>query len=189
MTSNGPDVALAVIYCKYEKPPVAFQTVTRILGSISAQVLRRATSLPRDVLDIYETRTGSEKPTPEQVKKMVLAAIRHVRGAYLVVDGLDELNPDVRTELLKALDNMENERIKTVVFSRFNINEIRHRSTHKNSVEISPERAEILDFLNDEIANNEKMQRRLQGDADIAEKIAQKIADKAGKSFVVTSVS
>jgi len=106
LLSHFSEPKVAYVYCDYRDK--TNQSLHNILGSILKQLLMITTNMPDAVVGMLESlqKRGNkvELHIVSHILKLAIPQL-NVAGPFLVIDALDELEPRVRLELLKALQS------------------------------------------------------------------------------------
>jgi hypothetical protein len=118
--SNGGSVAL--VYGSW--PERSKQTVACIIGSVLAQLYATNTvDIPGGMRQCYRHKTRDRReldPTQAELETWLTEfMMRTKKPPILILDGLDELEPMVRSDILQILHRSSPSRIKIFITSRF----------------------------------------------------------------------
>jgi Cdc6-like AAA superfamily ATPase len=123
----GFESHVALVYCSWTQRNE--QTFETIFGSILAQLY--LADIPRDVRDTYRCncRNGrSFNPSRAQLESWLERLTGSVqRAPVIVLDGLDELQPAVQSDVLNFLQSSSSSRLKVLITSRFLPDEVEVR--------------------------------------------------------------
>jgi hypothetical protein len=114
------NMAVVFMYCDYRDQ--ATQTTMSIMGSIAKQLLLQARSIPAEVWEMHKKLSKKQKPvdleTAQATIKLVLEQLERV---YICFDALDELQPDVRRQVLEFLGTVSGTTVRLFVTGRPNV--------------------------------------------------------------------
>lgn len=112
------DAGVAFYYCQYQA--LETQSLAGILGCLLSQLYVRGAdkiSVPAEVSDVFSTRS-KVSPTSDQLKRWLVQEVRSRERVLLLLDGLDEVNQDLREELLDSINLISEKNIQLLATSR-----------------------------------------------------------------------
>jgi hypothetical protein len=112
------DLAVAFVYCQHQARDV--QTLTSILGCLLSQLYGRGSEkpiIPTSVSNAYSSRPNVS-PTSAQLRQWLAQEAKSRRRTIILLDGLDEINQQLRDELLEALGFSHLSELQVFVTSR-----------------------------------------------------------------------
>jgi hypothetical protein len=99
------DEPITFIYCNYKRQ--SEQSAKHILSSILRQIVDIQSGVPKLVRDFYTSHTAKRTtPSLDEIKQVIEAVSKDLRGLTIVVDALDECETRARTEFLSALETL-----------------------------------------------------------------------------------
>jgi hypothetical protein len=110
---DGMNMALVFVYCDYQDQ--AIQTIISIMGSLATQLVSQARFIPWQVWKMHKP---IDVEAAQAIIKLVLEQFDHV---YICFDALDELQPDVRRQLLEFLKTVSGTSLRLFVTGRPNV--------------------------------------------------------------------
>jgi Cdc6-like AAA superfamily ATPase len=97
------DEPVTFIYCNYERQ--SEQTAKHMLFSILRQITDIQPGVPKLVQDFYTFHnTKRTTPSSDEIKQVVEAVSKNLRGLTIIVDALDECEIRARQEFLSAVE-------------------------------------------------------------------------------------
>ena len=101
ITRHGEE-SVAYMYCDYRDQ--TNQTVLNILGSLLRQLLITASYVPEAITTLLETiKKKDHRVELGDVSQMLKVLLPRLNRSFICLDALDELEPRIRFQLLKAL--------------------------------------------------------------------------------------
>jgi hypothetical protein len=114
------NMAVVFIYCDYRDEGI--QTFVNIMGSLAKQLLLRARSIPAAVWKIHEGMSKAQRPmNPKTAKEIIELVIQQFDRVYVCFDALDELQPDVRNQMLEFFKTVTGTTLRVFVTGRPNV--------------------------------------------------------------------
>jgi len=108
--AGGKDLAVAWLYCDYLAHQE--QSATAMLGAILKQLVSIG-EMPDDVRRIFRTRFSDRGLRLPDIVGMLKSTTALLPPVYICIDGLDELTPESRQELLESLHDISRESTST----------------------------------------------------------------------------
>lgn len=106
------------IYCNYKRQ--SEQSAKHMLSSILRQIIDTQIGVPKLVQDFYTSHTTKRTTASSDELRQVLEAVsKDLRGLTIIVDALDECNAHARHEFLSAIEMLRRQRgIRLLATSR-----------------------------------------------------------------------
>ncbi|TVY83735.1 Ankyrin repeat domain-containing protein [Lachnellula suecica] len=141
------DVGIAFLYCDYKTEKE--QSPEFFMASLLSQLLRRQSSLPAFIRDLYQ-KEKEDLPRPQDIKSALRIVVKTCSRVFIVVDALDECKEadSTRTELLDELFYLRDE-CGAALFttSRFHTKDVSSRFHGELGLDIRADDGDIEKFL------------------------------------------
>jgi len=158
LLSHYGDQQVAYIYCDYRDK--TNQNLLNIMGSILKQHLTATADIPDAIVSLLESlQKENKKVKIQDVSQMLKFAMPQTATHFLCIDALDELEPEARLELLKALQT-EFESTRVLLTGRPHVSEDVSRIIHidpADAIQITPNRVEVRAYLSHKIELDREM--------------------------------
>jgi hypothetical protein len=164
------------MYCDYRDQGI--QTIISIMGSLAKQLVSQARFIPAQVWELHKKLSKEQKPMDLQTTQVIIKLVlEQFDRVYVCFDALDELQPDVRRQILEFFKTVSGTTIRLFVTGRPNVeSELAHsladRPTTKIPIVANAEDIEI--YLSQRISQDlypEAMDETLQ--TQIKEKLIE----------------
>ena len=108
---NHPDIGIACLYANYKDQ--IDQTPVNILGSFLHQLLTTSSEpIPDEVTQkLYDIHRHRGKPGMEDNLALLRIRLHQLKCAFICIDAIDELAPEVQRQLLLILKELRNIRL------------------------------------------------------------------------------
>ena len=98
----GENIVVLFLYCDYQVQND--QSVVNIIGSLLSQIVLEAMQIPSVVQRTFGLkRRGRQALRLPDMVKLLIGTVSSFERVYICFDAVDELLPDNRSELLRAL--------------------------------------------------------------------------------------
>jgi len=98
----GGSIAVLSLYCDYQTQKD--QSAVNIIGSLLSQVALGAGRIPFEIQRTFELKQrGRQAPRLPDMLKLFVKTVSSIERVYICFDAIDELLPQNRSELLRAL--------------------------------------------------------------------------------------
>jgi len=98
----GENIAVLSLYCDYQTQKD--QSAVNIIGSLLSQVALGASQIPSEIQRTFELKQrGRQALRLSDMLKLFVKAVSSTERVYICFDAVDELLPENRSELLRAL--------------------------------------------------------------------------------------
>ena len=99
----GQNIAVLSLYCDYQAQKD--QSAVKMIGSLLRQVALRARGIPGEIRDAFKGagQSGDKGLRLPDMLKLFLNVISSSERVHICVDAVDELQPQDRSEFLRAL--------------------------------------------------------------------------------------
>ena len=181
LRSRCPNVAC--LYADYKDQNN--QTLVNILGTFLRQFLATTqTPMPDEVTNkLHDIQREGGKVGFQDNLALLRIQLHHLKCAFICIDAIDELDPDVRWKLLKELKELDTENTRTRIFltGREHVaSEVQKQFQipERNKVIISATRQDIEEFLNQKIQENRERDSAAMDDI-LAKAIVDTIIEKS----------
>jgi Cdc6-like AAA superfamily ATPase len=102
-TQHVADDPVTFIYCNYKRQ--SEQSAKHMLSSILRQIIDIQPGVPKLVQDFYTFHTTKRiTPSPDEIRKVLEAASKDLRGLTIIIDALVECETRARQEFLSAVE-------------------------------------------------------------------------------------
>jgi len=96
------NIVVLFLYCDYQVQKD--QSAVNIIGSLLSQIVLEATQIPSVIQRAFELKKrGRQALRVPDMLKLLVEAVSSIERVYICFDAVDELLPDNRSELLRAL--------------------------------------------------------------------------------------
>lgn len=152
------NTAVLSLYCDYRAQED--QSAVNIVGSLLSQVASRAMRIPVEIQSAFELkeRGGQSLRLPDMVK-LFAKTISSIERVYICFDGLDELLPQNRSELLRAvrqlIRNAPNMRLFLTGRPYIRRELDKHLTNEAYIIHIVPDRGDITRYVSQKIDDDD----------------------------------
>lgn len=149
-----PEVGIAYIYCDFQYIHEDRQKVSRLLSSITRQLVQSMSKIPPNIVKLFDNhRNKGTRPSTNEISGVLQSLTRHFQQVFIIVDALDELNDSNR--LLDEIFSLQKTGIVNFLSTARFIPEVMARFQDKPTQEIQASRQDVMSYLS---ASLEKMQ-------------------------------
>ena len=179
---SNPGTAVAFVYCDYKDP--ATQDLSNILGSLAQQFARQDEDSFTKLRDFHKAHNSGNQSDVKYDSDALSTLVKEVTlvfdSALIIVDGLDECgrNASVVVDALAALNEVDDSTIKTIFFSRDEI-EIRERLENYTKVSIAARSSDLKLYVGAEIEFRMRKKRLRLKDQSLKEYIIERLVEGA----------
>ena len=101
--TRGQNIAVIFLYCDYQAQKD--QSAVSMIGGLVRQAALRAPRIPSEIKSAFDEskRDGGDGPQLPDMVKLFIKVVGSIEVVYLCVDAVDEVLPQHRLELLRAL--------------------------------------------------------------------------------------
>ena len=100
--TSGENIAVLSLYCDYQTQKD--QSAVNIIGSLLSQVVLGAGQIPSEIRRTFELKKrGHQALRLPEMLKLFVKTVSLTERVYICFDAMDELLPENRSELLRAL--------------------------------------------------------------------------------------
>jgi hypothetical protein len=104
-TQHVADEPVTFVYCNYKRQ--SEQSAKHMLSSILRQIIDIQPGVPKLVQDFYTSHTEKRTtPSRDEIKQVIEAVSKDLRGLTIIVDALDECETRARQEFLSAVETL-----------------------------------------------------------------------------------
>jgi len=114
---TGANVAIAYVYCDFQVG--SEQSARSVLGSVLRQVVGALAPVPTEVRDAFESakrQVDACGPRLPEIVDMIVQSLPHLQKGFICIDGLDEFQPQQRSQLWVSLQRVVRECPNTRLF-------------------------------------------------------------------------
>ena len=152
-----PNVGIACLYADYKDQ--TNQTLAHILGSFLRQFLTTSPILiPDQVIEkLNDIKKRGGKPGREDILALLKRRLQQLKYAFICIDAVDELEPEVQQKLLDVLKNLGTNNTRLFLTGRGHIeSEVQKhfKVMQKYKINITASQQDIRDFLEQEIKDD-----------------------------------
>ena len=98
----GENILVLFLYCDYQAQKD--QSVVNMIGSLLSQIALGAAQIPSEIQRAFEMKKkGRQALRLPEMLKLLAKAVSSIERVYICFDAVDELLPENRSELLRAL--------------------------------------------------------------------------------------
>jgi hypothetical protein len=174
------------VYCNYQLR--SHQTAKNIIGSLLRQAVQQAGPIPNEIRVWFEdAKRLHSPPILSEMKSLLFSTFRHTkRRIYIVIDGLDELQPQ-SLEFLKILRDglAESSAPRIMVMSRPFPGFDGLRSSAPE-IEINAHEDDMRAFVNARISD--RLNRIISSDSALEEEIEESVIERSGGMYVLIRI-
>ena len=155
-----PQTAVAYFYFDFNDP--GKRDLASLMRSLIIQLSSQYDSIPKPLLDLYQSHQDGAKPAPDAALTQTFRDIvLTFHNVYIIFDALDESsNSEEVLEFIKTVQSWEFARLHLLATSR-QVAEIEETLndlvTDKLCLHDSKVNSDILDFIDDQLANDKKL--------------------------------
>jgi hypothetical protein len=114
------NIAIVFFYCDYWD--ISIQTVGNIMGSLAEQLLSQAHSMGQAVREMHTRMLKEESPISlKTAQEIIKPALQQFDRVYVCFDALDELQPDVRRQLMEFFTTVTGTSLRVFMTGRPNV--------------------------------------------------------------------
>ncbi|KAI5797832.1 hypothetical protein DFH27DRAFT_560422 [Peziza echinospora] len=184
------NVGVGCIYCTAVEKQT--YTVSNILLSLLQQFCGALSHGTKELESILvDLRWQNSLISMEEISELLAMVLKRLQGAYVCIDGLDELKPQTRRNILMCLAAQDLGNVKVFLTGRSEIQgEVRRifgsfgpEGGQETVVNFLSDTNDIRQYLKDKIAGDPHWNAEL--DKGFKEKIVNAIANRAGGVFLV----
>jgi len=176
----SPAVFVAVLYIKYDQHG---QNTCSLLGSVIKQILQDLSFIPSRVTDLYKLHSdGATAATAEELVNTILSILDQ-NELFLIVDGLDEYNEELRWNLLDNLEMLKS-KARIVIFSRF-MDRLQEELEGFAVFEMTANKDDIGNFIDQHIKVNRNLRRLIDNTPSLRADIKEAIVSTAAGMFLL----
>jgi len=174
------DVGVAYMYCFGQDQAV--QTAEALVGSLIKQMVLLKIedgNLPTVVEDLYRKTGLNGKPNLGVLVKVLKDITDLFDRAFIVADGVDELEKETSQKLLNcAHDMIPENRTKFLIASRPSAPRITKYLRHGFSIDVKASDADVRVYLTHQIRRNDNLEMLIGNDVEIRKKIIAEISQQ-----------
>jgi len=154
----GQNIAVLSLYCDYQAQ--RDQSAVNMIGSLLSQVASRAMQIPVEIQSAFESkeRGGQTLRLPDMLK-LFAKTISSIERVYICFDGVDELLPQNRSELLRALRQLSQDAPNSRLFltgrSYIRGELDKHLTKGAYIIHIVPDRGDIARYVSRKIDDDD----------------------------------
>ena len=186
---NDGDIGVAYIYCDYRQQRE--QTVANLVGAILRSLLMKRFAndvvLPDALSNVYKRHLSQRtRPSLGELSSLLLGELKFHERAYLVIDALDECpeGGGTRQSFLGVLRDLQRNNVSILLTSRFD-SSIQNEFGAGPSLTISADNYDIRKFIQYNLQRHRRLEKFIQRDPSIEEKIVQTIVQNAHGMFLM----
>src|SRR5436190_6106950 len=184
---NGTDIRIAYLYCDYKEQ--AIQTASNLVACLVKQLIGRPKRLPSLLEKLYKDygQQGG-RPTPEELKMLLVTLCNERECTYIVVDALDECDAThERKHVLPLLQTLPQGSTRLFVTSRPYNEDIQCLFESALQITIAAPESDIRRFVTEKMEEKQEFMQRIT--PELKERIISTISDRASGMWVPLSFS
>jgi hypothetical protein len=164
---------LAFVFCDHQEKPQA----SDINAGLAKQLAGQSATVHPELWDMYEDLgTVQRRPDVQQLESLLGSLCASFDRVFLIVDALDECTDRFeRRLLLTALDALQSDKVRIMVTSRPNLEDIQEHLRNRSCIEIAASDADVQKFLISKLRS--VLGRSLT--PELEEQVAQEIGTRA----------
>ena len=177
---NFQNVAVAYHYFDFRDQQC--QSAEAMLSSLLKQLASAKTELSYHVLELYRKFTRQQRqPKREDLEEVIMPVCKAFDRVFLVIDALDECNPERRRAVLEALKRLyEVQSISIFVTSRPYPGDVQKAFEPFPKIDIEARDPDIRKYVRREIDSNHNLDDT---DEELKEEIVVKMSQKARRMY------
>jgi ankyrin repeat domain-containing protein 50 len=156
----------------------------QLLGSLIQQLLFQQSTIPKDIIELYNSHIHSNTgPDLQELSTHLKLVVSLFTKVYIVVDALDECDESnrTRTSLLTQLENLE--KSVQLLFTSRPLGEI-ESLRDATQVKIRAQEDDMRKYLSDRIPHEHRLAELCRKHDGLEEEIVNKIISKADGMLV-----
>lgn len=156
------------------------QTPVRTIASLVKQLAYRLQYLPAEIEALYNRLvSGAKKPTLEELYGVLLAVSKSFTQVFLIIDALDECDPDdQRKDLLPLFHRIGKSGVNLFLTSRQHPEDVQESFQNIAKIELSAKEEDIRIYVQQKIDGSSRA-RRLVRQGKIEDKIISELVNCA----------
>jgi len=173
---DGSNRRLAYIYLDYKEAEK--QTPTNVLASLICQLAASAPTLPTKIAASYEVhKSRNTRPLFEEYAQLLYAIASECSKVFIVVDAVDECCEEWRGMLPKNLRHLQPH--ACVLLTSRDLPTIQRQLRDATRLEIQAKSGDIEGYLQDRLAESERIKSFAAKDPDLCSEITKSITNRA----------
>ena len=166
-------IGITFIYLRYHE---ADQTFDNVLSSLLRQLIEDSKNISPDLLSLYERhRDRKTSPTIDEISQALYTTIGSHKEVFCVIDALDECNDDLRSDLVKKMEQL-GPKLHVLITSRDMIAE---ELDQYQRLEIKAKKADIELFIEHQIRTNKNLRKVINKSPSLSYDIKRGVVDRA----------
>jgi hypothetical protein len=133
------------VFCDHQERPKA----SDIIAGLAKQLAAQSAIVHPELWDMYEELgTVQRRPDAQQLQSLFKSLCTSFDHVFLIVDALDEcMDRFERRLLITALDALRSDKVKIMITSRPNLEDIQHELHDRPRIEIVASDADVQKYL------------------------------------------
>ena len=174
-------VGVAIHYLRHND---ADKSMSNILGSVIRQLAQGLQNIPNPLIELYQ-RHAEKGTTPSfgEFKDVFLAVVDEFDEFYLVIDGLDECEEQLRWDLIDELMPLK-PKLRLLITSRY-IETIAEELAELDQFEIKANPGDIELFIDHQLQRNRHLRSMVQRSQKLRQDIKETIIKTAENMFLL----
>jgi hypothetical protein len=170
---SSTTTGLAFVFYDHQEKP----TASDIIACLAKQLAAQSATVHPKLWDMYEDLgTVQQRPDAQQSESLIKSLCANFDRVFLVVDALDECTDRFERRLLiTTLDALQSDKVKTMVTSRLNLENIQHQLQDRPRIDIAASDADVREYLVYKLRSG--LRRRLT--SGLEEQVTQEIVSRA----------
>jgi hypothetical protein len=168
----GNSPLVAYLYLSYTKS----YSLSELIGSVIRQIVKSDGKLSEDISQLWNACSkGGQRPTENELKDLLRKVVDATPGVYLVIDALDEGQPDLRLRLLEMLP--EHDKLSVLVTSRY-LDEFQDASRGFTTSNVRANNADLDLFIESTFDKRHRLREWEKEDVDVRTKVKYHVKSK-----------
>lgn len=168
-----------MIYCDFRHNDQ--QTIKNILGSLLRQAVQQSGPIPIEVRDSFErAQSSNAAPTLEVVKTLLFSTFRRAkRSIYIIIDGLDELQPNSWRVIDVLRDGLAGSTAPKIMVTSRHLDSLTKQRAITPTIEIRATDTDLQALIKASLTHNSRLGRFIRLDSALKEEIEESVAKKS----------
>lgn len=173
---SGQNVGLAFAYCHYKERDT--QTLANLIASLVQQLVQCLSTIPDQVRTLYtQHNSKNTRPSGEEFLRILQLLVARFSHVYVVVDALDECNPETRSKFIKKLQ--ESPASLHLLCTSRDLGDLQEAFSEASRLDIRASDADITRYLEAQIWQVPKLVKFCTKAGDLQSSIIDKLVEKA----------
>ncbi|KAK6540680.1 hypothetical protein TWF694_008073 [Orbilia ellipsospora] len=178
-------IAVAYFYFDFSNKGIDARNFTR---SLLKQLVIQCPQFPQGLVELFKSFSASSKTEIEnqKIEEFLLRTVSKFTTTFLVVDALDECDPEQRFDVLQIIQKLAEAGARIFATSRPHPEDINDALNEVDKIELSAEADDIRKYINAEIAKYQRGTPRARRISDeLRDNIVESLTQKSNGMFLL----